>query len=109
MSTPWVPPAELLGVEKRFAACRPIYERISRALYFLAREDEALQSEAAIVVLMDMAADLMVASGILWVKHRTSAPPCGSWPMGSSTGGRPRTPGRWSPSSPPSRALAERR
>jgi hypothetical protein len=65
--SPWEPPPVIRELEQRLATVEPLYRRVWFALYIAARENEALESEAAVCVLLDLAAELAVASGVLWM------------------------------------------
>jgi hypothetical protein len=62
----WKPPAKVLEVEERFAACLPIYQDLMTILDVHARHKPALKPEVAIIALIDAALDLASASGLLW-------------------------------------------
>jgi hypothetical protein len=65
-TSPWQPPGKIEEAEQQLAAVEPVYRQLVRTLHHLARDGEAVPAEAAIVALVDLAADLMVASGLLW-------------------------------------------
>jgi hypothetical protein len=64
--TKWKPPAKVLEVEERFAACVPIYQDLLTILRVHAHNNPALKAEVAVVSLIDLAFDLVSMSGLLW-------------------------------------------
>ena len=52
---------------ERLAAYEPIYRALLRILHALGRADGDLRSDVAVVAAVDLAADLAVTSGLLWV------------------------------------------
>jgi hypothetical protein len=65
-NTPWVPPPIVEQVERRFAACEPVYRDLLTVLAVHGHNDPTLKVEVAIVALVDAAFDLASASGLLW-------------------------------------------
>jgi hypothetical protein len=52
---------------ERLAAYEPIYRALLRILHALGRADGDLRSDAAVIAAVDLAADVAVSSGLLWV------------------------------------------
>jgi hypothetical protein len=63
-TSPWTPapgtPAH------HHAATEPLYRKLMAVLHILAREDADLSTMTVAMTTVDLAADLMIASGLLW-------------------------------------------
>jgi hypothetical protein len=60
---PWEPP-----LAPELAATGPLYSRLMQALHAASRADEEMPTVAAIVSIVELASELIIASGALWEK-----------------------------------------